>query len=301
MNATENETTNPMPDQTLDPMLNRPYDQPGEHSFEYPHLQSKACGDSIRCNVTLQNPRGMSTQWQRWEEALVLILERQPVEELMSSNRDQNYAIDNWTVVEEGPTNPQKPEYEIDTIAWFTLRLQKAPRGGIPAIIGEGIVHEAVWCGKRISPLPNHAPLATVQVRIELEDTQDTRKTLEKMVNDPNTRKSWTQSPPLFGYDSGSLMQGALDLIELEASSKVGFGAYIPGPMISLEEAERAAPGLEEAVAKTIRRHQTPEELHDRMQSEVDLMTQGVFERIGWDHYLNLVNTALQKIRARPE
>ena len=291
MNATENETTNPM--------LNRPYDQPREHSFGYPYLQSQDGGYPIIGTATLQNPRGMPIPWQRWEEALILILELQPLEELTAPRGEEFSAVDNWTVVEEGPTNLKKPEYEIDTIARFRFRLQEAPREGVPAIIGEGTVHEATRAGEKISPTPNQAPLATVQVRIELEDEQDTREILEKMTQDPNTRKSGTPPAPLFGYDSHTLTRGMLDLVELEASARTGYGAYIQGPLVSQEEARRAAPGLEEAVARTIREHQAPEELQDRMQGEMDLMAQEALEAISGDDYKNLVEAALQQIQTR--
>ena len=118
-------------------------------------------------------------------------------------------------------------------------------------------------------------------------------------MTDARTENPAKSPTPLFDYNSGTLMRGVLDLVELEASAQTGYGAYIEGPMVTQEEAQSMAPGLEEVVERIIREHQVPEELQDRMQDEMDRMAQEALETVHGDEYKKLVEAALQQIQTR--
>ena len=166
----------------MDPTTNRPYDQPDQCKAVHYHFHEDDTPVSI--TVNFQNPKGMATPRRQWEDAVTILLEDHSIQELPTRAIWSYNVMDCWTVVEEEDDS----EHQIETATTFRLRLQSPRNGEMPQIVGRALSLEVAYDeqGNRNISTPE-PPLATVEIRMEFQDTPETRRVLQEMMEDPNS------------------------------------------------------------------------------------------------------------------
>ena len=171
----------------MNPANNRPYDQPDQYKVAYEHFHEDGTPFSI--TVNFQNPKGMATPTRQWEDAVTILLENYSVQELPKRAIWDHMVMGSWTVVEEDDDS----EYEIRTATTFRLRIQSPLNGEIPQIVGEALSLEVAYDeqGNMNISLPE-TPLATIEIRMEFQETPETTRVLRETMEDPNSYSSPT-------------------------------------------------------------------------------------------------------------
>ena len=154
----------------MDEIINNPYNQPAHHVKMYDRI-CPTTGTPMKARITFHNQTGMPTPWKHWDQAMFSLLTDVSLEELTQKPGADFSVFEDFTI---SSTDPNK-EYEIITNTSFHMKPDAAhptkPQGA-PVLTGTGSIHQASMGnvgGFQVDP--SQAPLGTVQVRIELEDT----------------------------------------------------------------------------------------------------------------------------------
>ena len=174
----------------MNPMLNRPYQQPDPYTQTYDRLMDDDINDDIKnTTVTFENPQGMATPLRQWTEAVFMLFERYSLQQLPTAAISHYAVRDLWTVVELNPNDAEQLEYELETSTKFHLRIQAGEHGQQPTMVGELYSfptnkeddHELV-------SLHSNA-LASIQVRMNFEHSPEINASLQNVLTNPTTRK----------------------------------------------------------------------------------------------------------------
>ena len=180
----------------MNPMLNRPFDQPKQHTATYRQLSNRKetsepqNGTPDETKVTFYKPQGMSTPWQQWEEAIHILMDRFELQQFPTNEISDFAVIDNWIVIEPNQEGGNDFEYEIETATKFKLWTHQGDQSKHPSIVGTLFSFQATYVEDELHIHPSAEPLATVQVRMEFNDKAETNAALQEILDDPDSRKS---------------------------------------------------------------------------------------------------------------
>ena len=182
--------TTPRESQFMNPMLNRPYQQPDPHTQTYDRLMHDDIDDGIEnTTVTFDNPQGMATPLQQWTEAVFMLFDSYSLQQLPTA-AISHYAVRNrWTVVELNPNDTEQLEYELETGTKFHLRIQPGENGHQPTIVGELFSFATNKEADDELVSLHSTALASIQVRMEFEHSPEINASLQNMLTNPTTRK----------------------------------------------------------------------------------------------------------------
>ena len=175
----------------MNPMLNRPYDQPESHSFlQKGFYNIKHHEDSPSGQVTFHDPQGMPIPWHLWEDAVFILLENHNLQELPTQKISDFIAVLDQDVVQPDPTASEDLEYGILTATKFRFHLHQDQRNAMPQLLGQATVFETDGHAPEFQIKEPRKELAKVQVKIEFPDTPHMRDTLQEMLASPECAKS---------------------------------------------------------------------------------------------------------------
>ena len=180
----------------MNPMLNRPFDQPKQHTVTYLQLSNQKESTETQhstpneTKATFYNPQGMSTPWRQWEEALHMLMDKFELQQFPTNEISDFAVMDNWIVLEPNQEGGDDLEYEIETATKFNLWVHAGDRQKQPSIAGNLFSFQATYAEDELNIYPSAEPLATVQVRMEFNNKAETTVALQEMLGDPDTKKS---------------------------------------------------------------------------------------------------------------
>ena len=173
----------------MNPGSNRAYDQPESHrnqssqawTLENQHdgqpditanpsqqdlaglAQSQGIPGRVNITASFSHQEGMPLPWSVLDDALESLLEEFPVELLHCEEARAHRTLDELTIVEDNPEKAEDREYELPILTQFML--ERSPENP-SELAGKAIIRR-----EDHSDLPEHEPLTTVQVGIDLTIT----------------------------------------------------------------------------------------------------------------------------------
>ena len=152
-------------------ITNNPYPQPDQHQANYDHAWSDDAhptADSVTVHATFHQLIGMPTPWKHWEDALHILLDNIPLQDLTGRRGLDFTVMDDFTVSNPGPEG----EYEIVTATKFALHRQNPPNRTSP-IKGQGKIFRTIVTNNgELRPDPTAMPIATVWVSISIQEQE---------------------------------------------------------------------------------------------------------------------------------